>query len=441
MIMNSIYLKKTALLLTAVLTFCPCLQAQEILSLSLDDCRKQALQQSETLQQAGNKLQQAELDQKIAAAAYLPKLDGSATGTYIFPDMDMMGMKLQMRGMYMAGISLTQPLYAGGKIRTGQRLARIGEQAAREQVRLTQAEVILEAENAYWTLIAVKSKVRMLEAYHAQMDSLYRQVETSVQAGFATDDALLRIESERSEISYQLQKARGGANLCRLSLCRLLGLNPDIQIEPADTAIHISAPEKLHADISNRPELHLLQQQAKAAHEQIQMKRADMLPTVGLVAGYTYYGNIKMKGSVATANGVMPYTEEFRDGLGALMLSVQVPLFEWGAKLKKVKKAQLEAEHANLEMQKNKRLLELEVQQALQNLNDGYRLVQTAELALKRAQENLRVTENRYSVSMAILTDLLDAESQKQQAESNLIEAKTQYKIYEADYKRAIGAL
>ena len=213
MIMNSIYLKKTALLLTAVLTFCPCLQAQEILSLSLDDCRKQALQQSETLQQAGNKLQQAELDQKIAAAAYLPKLDGSATGTYIFPDMDMMGMKLQMRGMYMAGISLTQPLYAGGKIRTGQRLARIGEQAAREQVRLTQAEVILEAENAYWTLIAVKSKVRMLEAYHAQMDSLYRQVETSVQAGFATDDALLRIESERSEISYQLQKARGGANL------------------------------------------------------------------------------------------------------------------------------------------------------------------------------------------------------------------------------------
>lgn len=112
-----------------------------------------------------------------------------------------------------------------------------------------------------------------------------------------------------------------------------------------------------------------------------------------------------------------------------------------GAKLKKVKKAQLEAEHANLEMQKNKRLLELEVQQTLQNLNDGYRLVQTAELALKRAKENLRVTENRYSVSMAILTDLLDAESQKQQAESNLIEAKTQYKIYEADYKRAIGAL
>ena len=71
---------------------------------------------------------------------------------------------------------------------------------------------------------------------------------------------------------------------------------------------------------------------AKAAHEQIQMKRAYMLPTVGLVAGYTYYGNIKMKGSVATANGAMPYTEEFRDGLGALMLSVQVPLFEWGAR-------------------------------------------------------------------------------------------------------------
>lgn len=436
--MNSLY-KRTAALLLAVAVACPALRAQEALSLSLEDCRQRALQQSEALQQAGNKLQQAQLDRKVATTAYLPKLAASATGTYVFPDMDMMGMKLRMRGMYMAGITLTQPLYAGGKIQTGQRLARIGEQAAQEQERMTRAEVISEAEQAYWTLIAVNSKVRMLEAYRNQMDSLYRQVGTTVQAGFATDDALLRIESERSEIGYQLQKAEGGANLCRLSLCRLLGLDSETPITPVDTVIQIAEPGSRSADVTLRPELHLLQQQADAAREQVKMTRADMLPTVGLVAGYTYYGNIKLKGSVATAGGTVPYTEEFRDGLGALMLSVQVPLFEWGANLKKVKKARLEVEHADLELQKNKRLLELEVQQALQNLDDGSRLIHSAGLALKRAEENLRVTRNRFAASMAVLTDLLDAESQKQQAESNLIEAKTQYKIYESDYRRAVG--
>ena len=59
----------------------------------------------------------------------------------------------------------------------------------------------------------------------------------------------------------------------------------------------------------------------------------------------------------------------------------------------------------------------------------------------KQAEENLRVTNNKYNVSMALLTDLLDAQSQWKQAKSNLIEAQTQYKIYETEYLRATGRL
>ena len=51
----------------------------------------------------------------------------------------------------------------------------------------------------------------------------------------------------------------------------------------------------------------------------------------------------------------------------------------------------------------------------------------------------MRVTNNKYNVSMALLTDLLDAQSQWKQAKSNLIEAQTQYKIYETEYLRATG--
>ena len=95
------------------------IKAQEAIKLSLASCREMALSQSESLQQAEHKYQQSQLDNKISTSAFLPKFEASATGTYIFPDMDMMGMDLRMRGMYMAGITLTQPLYAGGKIMTG----------------------------------------------------------------------------------------------------------------------------------------------------------------------------------------------------------------------------------------------------------------------------------------------------------------------------------
>lgn len=123
------------------------------------------------------------------------------------------------------------------------------------------------------------------------------------------------------------------------------------------------------------------------------------------------------------------------------MVAVKIPIFHWGASRKKVRKARYELQNAQLDLQKNTRLMTLEVEQAIRNVEDGYRMIQTAGLALRQAEENLRVMRNRYAAKMAPLTDLLDAQSQWQQAESNLIEAQTQYRIYETEYLRSTGAL
>ena len=415
--------------------------AQQPLRISLSECREMALTHSEELQQADNTIQQAKLDRKIAATAYLPKIDGAATGAYMLPNIDMMGMELSMRGTYMAGLSLTQPIYAGGKITTGNRLARIGEEVASEQYRMKRMDVIADADNAYWTYIAVGRKVRMLESYKAQMDTLHRQTETALSAGLATENDLLRIEAKRSEISYQLQKVKNGADLCRMSLCSIVGADFNTQIEAVDTTFIISRPGQLDPDIASRPELHLLEKQVAAGKEQIRMARADMLPTVGLGLSYMYYGNVKLNSMIDVGGTKVPFSQEFRDGIGMAVLSVKIPIFHWGEIHKKVRKAKYELKNAELDLQKNTKLLNIEVQQAIRNVQDGYELINTAEKGLQQADENLRVMRNRYVASMAPLTDLLDAQSQWQQAESNLIEAQTQYKIYETEYLRATGAL
>ena len=415
--------------------------AQQPLRITLEECRQMALSHSEELQQADNALRQAELDRQIAQKAFLPGVDASAMGAYVLPDMDMMGMKLRMRGTYMAGISLVQPIYTGGKITTGNRLARIGEEAASEKFRMTRMDVLVEADNAYWTYIAVRRKVRMLENYYAQMDTLYRQMATALAAGMSTENDLLRIETKRTEIHYQLQKVQNGADLCRISLCRIVGADFDTQIEAADTAFVATQPVGLASDISSRPELHLLEKQVAAGKEQIRMARADMLPTIGLSVGYFYYGNIKLNGITDVGGTMTPFSQEFRDGMGMAMLSVKIPIFNWGENRKKVRKAQYELRNIELDLQKNTKLLNIEVQQAIRNVQDGYRLILTAEKGLRQAEENLRVMRNRYTASMSPLTDLLNAQSQWQQAESNLIEAQTQYKIYETEYLRSVGKL
>ena len=433
---------KIKYLLCAVLLTGVAARAQEPLPLTLAECRERALAHSEELQQADLRLEQARLDRRIAATAALPRIEGSATGAYVVPDIDMMGMEMRMRGTYMAGLTLTQPIYAGGKISAARRMARIGEEVAGEQRRMTRMEVLVEADNAYWTLVAVEGKVRMLESYAAQMDTLCTQTTAAVESGMAIENDRLRVEARRSEIDYQLQKARNGADLCRMSLCRVIGVGGDIRPVPTDTLFRPSAPGELRADLEARPELRMLEQQVAIGEQQIRDARSAMLPTAGLSLGYTYYGNIKLQSMVDAGGGTyVPYTQEFRDGLGLAMVAVKIPIFHWGESRKKVRKARFELQHAQLDLQKNTRLMTLEVEQAIRNVEDGYRMIRTAELALSQAEENLRVMRNRHAAQMAPLTDLLDAQSQWQQAASNRIEAQTQYRIYETEYLRATGRL
>lgn len=435
-------MKKELIILCIAVVNVSTLFAQHPLSLSQQQCRQMALDYNEMLKKADNKVRQAELDKAVAFASYLPKFEGSLTGTYLFPDMDVMGSELQMRGMYMAGISLIQPVYSGGKIRTANKLAEIGEECAKEQLRKTRMDVIAEADKAYWTYVAVLEKVKMLDSYEKQMLALYDMTSESVNAELSTENDLLRISAKRSEILYQLQKVRNGVDLCRISLCHVIGAGFDTMIEPVDTVLKINAPSEMSEDISSRPEFRLLQKQVDAGLQQVKLARADILPTIGLSAGYAYYGNVKLNGVAMDALGnAHPYTQKFDDGFGLAMASVSIPVFSWGAGLKKIKKARIEAENARLDMTHNVKLMNIEVRQAVQNVKDGYQLVQTATIGLQLAERNLQQMTQKYEVSMATLTDLLDAQSQWQTAKSNFIEAQTQYKIYETEYLKKTGKL
>lgn len=432
--------RKISVLLTFVLALAPA--TAETLRLTRDDCREMALRHSEELKKADNSVKQAELDRKIAKTAYLPKLDGSATGLYMLPDIDMMGTKLQTRGTYMAGIQLVQPIYAGGKITAGRKLAGISLDVAEEQRRLCRIDIIADTDNAYWTYIAVRDKVDLMEKFKSMIDTLYDQTTVAVDAGMAIGNDLLRIEAKRSEIIYQLKKARNGAELCRMSLCNTIGADRNALIIPLDSMPEYTTPADMIVDISGRPELHLLEKQVEAAQQQVKMTRGDFLPTVSLSLGYTYYGNIKLKGMADLGDGnYMPFTQNLHDGIGIGMVAVSIPLFHWGEGIKKVKKAKINVENAILDLDRSRRLLDLEAQQAATNLIDGWNLIDSAKTALEQATENLRVMRDRYDESVSPLTDLLDAQTQWHQARSNMIEAMAQYQIYKTNWLRASGKL
>ena len=415
--------------------------AAQPLSLTLEDCRKLALEHNEQIKTANNAVEKAKLDRQIAFAQYLPKVDGSLTGIHM-KDQDIIGMSLQTRGTYMAGINVTLPLYAGGQLTAANRLAQIGQTVSEEQQRKARMQVIADVDNSYYTLIAVRSKVQMLQAYAQQMQELYNRVQLSVRVQMATENDLLRIASKQSEINYQLQKATNGEQLCQLALANQIGTDFEQTIIPADTVLAPVSMPQLSEDFSSRPDLHLLQQQVKANELQVKRARANYLPTVALVGTYSHYDNLKLKGALKNLDGTpINVNHTFSGGRPYALLSVNVPIFHWGAELKKVKKAKLDLSDSQLQLEQYERGMRIEVRQAVLNLTDGQRMVETATIGQQQADENLRVMRQKFDNQLCTMTDLLDAQSQWQQARSNLIEAKTQLKIYETEYLRVTGQL
>ena len=414
------------------------------LTLNVEKCRQMALESSEDVKKGNNALTQSALDRKIAVSAFLPAIDASGSVMYMTPNMEMSGMEMIMKGTYMAGVMLTQPIYAGGKILTGKKMAEMGEDAAAEQLRMAKASVIYDADNAYWTYVAVLQKQEMMDVLADQLDTLFSQIGVASSAGMATDADLLTVKAKRSEVEYQVRKVANGVTLCKMALCRVVGVPFDTEIAVEDVAV----PEEFtrmgtdNVSVSDRPEMRLLETSLEISRMQVRMTRGDYLPTLALVGGYCPFGNIKMKTMVDAGGGnYVPYTQKIGQDMGVAMLSLSIPIFKWGQGYNKVRKAKIDVDNAALDMQKNGRLMELQANQAAFNLSDSYNLIEAARDGKAQADENLRVTENRYHASMCPLSDYLDAQFQWQQARSNLIEAFTQSRIAETDYLMSVGAL
>ena len=434
---------------TVILCFPAFSQEQGTRHLSLQDCRQMALEQNEKIKTANNAVEKAKLDRQIAFAQYLPKVDGSFTLAHMktidLLDQDFLGLSLQTRGTYLAGISVTLPLYVGGQLTSANRLANIGQTVSEEQLRKERMQVIADVDNAYYTLISVHSKVQMLEAYARQMQGLYDQVKLSVNVQMATDNDLLRITTKQNEINYQLQKARNGEQLCQLALAYVIGTDLDQSIVPTDTVFNGQCSMvngQYSEDFSSRPDLLLLQQKVKASEVQVKKSRSNYLPTVALVGRYSHYDNIKLKGDLTLPNSTpLGINHTIGGGNPVALLSVSLPIFHWGAELKKVKKAKLDLSDSKLQLQQSERGMRVEVRKAVQNVTDGQLMVETATTGQQQADENLRVMRQKYDNQLCTMTDLLDAQRQWQQARSNLIEAQTQLKIYETEYLRVTGRL
>lgn len=467
-------IKIKSVLFVFAVWFAGSLQAQP--ELSLQACREMALKQNENLKMADKTLEKAQAEKAAARSWYLPSVSGSATvlylqkdiseemylptytpnlatgelepNLYIHPDLGMpvtgadgnpvfnmyayMPVELSLKGAYLAGINVEQALFAGGKIKAANQMAKLGETMAQTNKELVQLNTVLAVDQSYWLFVSVSEKVKLARLATELLDSLVQRVYNSYLTGMVQYNELLKVQVQYNQAALDLQKANSGLALPRMALCRMLGLPLNTPIVATDTSILCTLEligQMGNEDVSQLPEYELLDKQVKLNEEQIKIARADFLPTVGLSAGYSRIGGVEFSGTEIANNNL------------SLIGSLKIPIFHWGEGKNKIASAKIDRDIKELELQKNKQLLQLQIEQTKLNLQDAYLRIEIAEKALEQADENLRLSKNNYAAGAELMTDLLLAQTHWQQAHSQLIEAKTDFKFKETQYLKAIGRM
>ena len=456
------------------------LAATAQVQLTQQKCREMAVEYSRQIKMSENRREQAILDGKIATAANLPKL--SASGLYFYkpdalkyslnggplptytPDqngalqpnvkvnpqtgepvtgsdgnpvfnmyamMPDINLNLGLEGVTSAGFQLEQPVYMGGKIRTANKMANTGIEVADINKELKVSEVLAQTDGAYFQYISVKAKKQAAHDYKVLLDSLVSSIEASVQEGMATRNDLLKAQVKRNEAILMVQKANSGMQLARMNLCRIIGLplqsNITIEEHLSDSKDSQIATDNSSPEL--RPEYQMLAKAIEIGQYEEKMARSEMLPQIGISAGYNYFGGLEINGKG---------TEEMTF---SAMASVKIPIFNWFEKRHKVSKAQLQTEAAQMKLEETEKLLQLEIAQAQFNLNDALKRLELTQSALEQAEENLETSRDRYKTGMERLVDLLEAQAQWQEARSNMIDAQTSVKVMQTKYLKATGQL
>jgi len=399
--------------------------------LTLEEARRLAVARNNNLKAAQQRIEAAKAQKAEADVKDRPRLDGSITGWYVGDPLN----KLLPKYGVSPGVTASQPVYAGGRIRAGKEMAAKGVEITEEQKVLTTAEVVLATESAYWLVVSAKEKIKLAQQFARQLEGLYTELNNAYTAGLTYKNDILRVKVQQNDNELNLTRANDALVLSKLNLAQITGMCDCSDFDIPDSVVGEFNKETLSRSIdeitANRPEIKILQKSIEAEKIQEKILKADFKPTIGLSA--TGLGGLGKQGinfSKPTSNGFASYYG---------MVQLSIPLFDWGQRKQKVKQQQYAISAQQYQLQETKEKISLEVQQAYLQLNESAKRVELSGASLEQADENLRLSNDRLKVGTITGQDVLEAQTIWQQAFSNIIEAKAAYRINEAKLYKALG--
>ncbi len=325
-----------------------------------------------------------------------------------------------MKHGFSASVVAVQPIFTGGRILNGNRLASLGEEAASLQAKIKMRDVLEDVESTYYLVVGLKEKEAAVVAAMTLIDSLERVAESALANGLATRADILQISLKRNEINAKRQQLASGIRMSRRLLCNQIGIRysdsvdfgGDSLLKMHPTVVELSGSHLLQQE-SHRPESRLLEINVESQKLLKKMTKGETRPQLALV-GIGYYGNAVRND--LSANAVAGF-------------SLNVPLTDWWGTAHKMKEHNIRIEQAQMAETHFGELMSLEEEKAYNDMVDACMLMRSDSAALQLARENYRLAEINYAAGVTTVSEVLQAHALLLQAENAVTDRRVTYLV------------
>ena len=329
-----------------------------------------------------------------------------------------------MKNGTIAGVTAMQPVFAGGQIINGNKLAKVGEDVSRLQLQLSENEVEKTVEQYFWQIVSLQEKMKTIEAVEALLTDVAKDADVAVRAGVAMRNDLLQVQLRQNDVASQKLKLQNGLSLVRLLLIQYCGLEESAFTlsYPSEVASPLSLKQDHQQALAGTAEYQLLGKQVEAASLQRKMEVGKNLPTIGIGAGYNYHN-------------LLDNDHTF----GMLFATVSVPITDWWGGSHAIKRRKIEQQKAEEQLVDNAELLKIRMQKAWNDVEEAYQQLNITRRSIEQAEENLRLNRDFYRAGTSKMSDLLEAQLLYQQACDKHTEAYADYQNKQLEYRQAVG--
>lgn len=398
--------------------------------LTLEECKELARRNNYEIKKSILSIQDARHGKKNAFTKYFPSVRATGIGLKSnsgLLETSIMGMDLSLikEGFY-GGVSVTQPVFAGGQIMNGNKLANKIVGFKQNQSEIIADEVELLTEQYYWQYIQLIEKLKTLEMIEGLVGQTLKEVNASVKAGLITRNNELQVQLKLDEVKANKMELRNNIDAVKMLLFQHIGILSD-SIEIAEVVFEDAAQPNTffvnpgEALYANRT-YNLLDKGIEISKYQTKIEKGKLLPTVAVGANYFFENMVDKKHTV-----------------GMAFVSVSIPISGWWGGSHSVRQKKINEKISEYNKIDAGEKITVQMKNCYKELEVAYLQIQIAESSVRNALENLRLNNNYYKSGLVTLNDLLDAQTLVQKAKDTLVDRHTGYLIKLSGYKKMTG--